>query len=198
MIADLHIPYGFGDCVNGFKYDGEITDIEYARQMIKDYNFHKIGVDDMMTTSFTRNIARNNYQKEHNKYKQQEQEFGEIKCYVDDKDFSDMKIETLLDYFEKKNNFIIIIRIHNKKTLTDNPDIETDLKAWQKECVKIDKIPNLDTASKFKSLSKKDLKLTFGDSKMAAILKDCKMVNVYTNMKFALWVNRIIFVKDKK
>jgi hypothetical protein len=46
-------------------------------------------------------------------------------------------------------------------------------------------------------MSKKDLKLTFDGSEMAAILKGCKMVNVYSNSKFALWVEKIIFVKDK-
>lgn len=199
MIAKLHIPYGFGDCVNGFKYEGgDITDIEYAKRMINDYNQHKIGVDEMMSTSFTHNIARNNYTKEKNKYKQQKQIFGEIKCYVDDKDFNDMKLEELLDYFEQNKNFVMIVRIFNKKEMTENPDVETDLKSWQRECVRIDRL-NIDTVSKFKSLSKKDLKLTFGDDiKMAAILKDCRMVNVYSNMKFAIWVDKIIFIKEKK
>ena len=57
----------------------------------------------------------------------------------------------------------------------------------------------MSSVDKFKSLSKKDLKLTFGEnSKMAAILKSCKLVNVYNNTKFALWVDKIIFIKDKK
>lgn len=199
MIANVHIPYGFGDCIYGFSYDGVITEREYIQKMIKDYNDHKYGVDEMMTTSFTHNIARNNYTKENNKYRQQKQEFGELKCYIDDSNFEGMTLEKLLEYYDKNKGFVIVVRIANKRDLIDNPDIETDLKSWQTESVKIDRIKSMSSIDKFKSLSKKDLKLTFSeDSKMAAILKECKMVNVYNNTKFALWVDKIIFINDKK
>lgn len=199
MIAKVHIPYGFGDCVYGFSYDGVITEKDYIKKMIKEYNDHKHGIDEMMMTSFTRNIARNNYVKEKNKYKQQEQEFGELRCYIDDSNFEPMTLETLLDYYDSNKGFVIVVRIADKRDLIDNPDIETDLKSWQTESVKIDRINSMSNVDKFKSLSKKDLKLTFTkESKMAAILKECKMVNVYNNMKFALWVDKIIFINDKK
>lgn len=197
MIAKLHIPYGFGDCVNGFKYEGIISDREYARKMVDEYNRHKDGIDDMMRTTFQNNMAANYFQKENNVYKQQKQEFGELLCYIDTKDFKDMKIEQLLDKFESGDSFVMVVRVHNVKALRANPDIEIDLKSWQKECIKIDRLPKLNNVEKFKSLSKKDLKITFDDqSKMAAILKDCKMVSVFSNTKFALWVSKIIFIKD--
>lgn len=198
MVANIHIPYGFGDCVNGFRYDGQISEKEYARKMVEEYNKHKDGIDDMMISSFRHNIARNHFQKENNKYKQQEQEFGELLCYVDDKTYSDMKMEELLRYFENDESFVMVIRLYNVKQLINDQDLYYDIKSWQKETVGIDRLPHLDDVTKFKSLSKKDLKLTFGDSKMAAILKDCKMVNVYSNTKFALWVSKIIFINDRK
>ena len=199
MIAKLHIPYGFGDPRKDFNYEGRISDIEYARKMVAEYNSHKDGIDDMMRTSFRNNIAANPFQKEHNVYKQQKQDFGEVRCYFEDKDFKDLKIEELLSKFESGDSFVIVVRIYNVKELRANPDVEIDLKSWQRECVKIDRLPTLSNVEKFKSLSKKDLKMTFGEgSKMAAILKDCKMVNVYSNTKFALWVSKIIFLKDKK
>ena len=108
-----------------------------------------------------------------------------------------MKIEELLGHFEKGDSFVIVVRIYNVNELRANPDIGIDLKTWQRECIRIDNLKKLSTVEKFKSLSKKDLKLGFGDkSKTAAILKDCKMVNVYSATKFALWVNKIIFIKD--
>ena len=153
----------------------------------------------MMTTNFTHNIARNNYTKEKNQYKQQKQEFGELRCYIDNSNFESMSLEQLLNYYESNKGFVIVVRIADKRDLVDNPDIITDLKSWQTESVKIDRIPTMSNVDKFKSLSKKDLKLTFSnESKMAAILKDCKMVNVYNNMKFALWVDKILFVNDKR
>ena len=197
MVAKLHIPYGFGDCVNGFDYEGHITSVEYAKRMRDDYYKHRIGVDDMMLTSFRRNIARNNYQKENNKYRQQKQEFGCIPCYFDDKDYNPMTVDNFIEHFENGDGFVLVIRVFNKKTLTDEPDLETDIKSWMRECVRIERLP-ISTDKKFKSLSKKDLKITFSDdSKMAAILKDCKMVNVYSNLKFALWVNKVIFITDE-
>ena len=49
---------------------------------------------------------------------------------------------------------------------------------------------------KIKSLSKKSLKLKFKDSKSSAILKNCKMIEVYSRNKFALLVESIDFVQE--
>ena len=106
-------------------------------------------------------------------------------------------METLLKHYENNESFVIVVRLANVREIREDIDLQTDLKSWQTETVKIDRIPDLDNVSKFKSMSKKDLKLTFDGSEMAAILKGCKMVNVYSNIKFALWVEKIIFVKDK-
>lgn len=197
MIAKIHIPYGFGDCVNGFKYDGVITDKEYIKRLVSDYDAHKWGIDEMMTTRSGRNMAINPFQKENNKYKQQTPEFGQLTAYIDDKTYNSMKMETLLKHYENNESFVIVVRLANVREIREDIDLQTDLKSWQTETVKIDRIPDLDNVSKFKSMSKKDLKLTFDGSEMAAILKGCKMVNVYSNIKFALWVEKIIFVKDK-
>ena len=188
MITDIHIPYGFGDCVKGYKYDGVILSKEYAKQMVSEYNSHKFGIDEMMNRQFTNNIARNHFNKEKRKYKQMDTYFGILRAYIDTKDYSPMTLDELLEHYEKENGFVIVIRIKDKRQLNDNPDLFTDLKSWQRE-----------ETEKFKSMSKKDLKVSFGDdNKMCAVLKDCKMVSVYTNMKFALWVDKIIFYQDKK
>ena len=198
MITDIHIPYGFGDCVKGYKYDGVILSKEYAKQMVSEYNAHKFGIDEMMKRQFTNNIARNSFNKEKRKYKQMDTYFGILRAYLDTKDYTPMTLDELLGYYENDKGFPIVIRIKDRRQLEENPDLFTDLKSWQRECVRIDKLPISET-EKFKSLSKKDLKLSFGDdNKMCAVLKDCKMVTVYTNMKFALWVDKIIFYKDKQ
>lgn len=198
MLGNLHIPIGFGDCVNGFKYDGVIAERDYVRRMVDEYNGHKDIIDHMMRTSFEHNMSINNFKKEKRKYKQQEVEFGEIRCYIDNKDFNPMKIEDLLEHFENNESFVIVLRVFNVNDLKNDPDVSIDLKTWQRECVRIDRLNKLNTVEKFKALSKKDLKLSFGkETEMAAILKDCKMINVYNNNKFALWVNKVIFIKDE-
>ena len=199
MIGKLHIPIGFGDCVNGFKFDGVIPERDYVKKMVDDYNSHKGIIDYMMRTSFEHNMSINNFKKEKRKYKQQDVEFGELRCYIDNKDFNPMPIEELLEHFENNESFIVVLRVFNVKDLKNDPDISIDLKTWQRECVRIDSLKRLSTTEKFKALSKKDLKLSFGkETEMAAILKDCKMVNVYSNTKFALWVNKIIFIKNEE
>ena len=199
MIGKLHIPIGSGDCVNGFEYEGVIAEREYVKKMVDEYNANKDIIDHMMRTAFEHNMSINNFKKVRRKYKQQEIEFGDMRVYVDNKDFNNMEIDELLEHFEKNESFIMVVRLYNVKDLKDDPDVSVNIKMWMRECVRIDRLRKLSTAEKFKSLSRKDIKLSFGkETKMAAILKDCKMVNVYSNNKFALWVDKIIFIKDEE
>lgn len=195
MIATLHIPFGYGDCVGGFEYGKEIDQVEYANMLIKDFNDHTAGVDDMMASRFGRNMAANPFQKEKRKYRQQKQEFFCIDCYLSDKEFADMKIESLLDHYKKGESFIVVVRFKNVQDIKADPDIEIDLKMWMKETRKIEMADNLTDVEKFKAFSKKDLKLTFRESKMSAVLLDCKMVSIYSGSKFALWVKSVRFAK---
>lgn len=197
MIATLHIPFGYGDCVGGFEYGKEIEQEEYANMLIKDYNDHSYGIDDMMTSRYGHNISVNSFTKENRKYRQQNQEFFSVDCYVSDKSFSDMRVEELLDLYKKGESFVIVIRFKDIRDIKADPDVETDIKLWMRETLKIDRSPKLTDVEKFKSFSKKDLKLTFKGSKMSAVLLDCKMVNVYSNTKFGFWVKKIRFTKDK-
>ena len=45
MRAVLYVPYSNGDARNGFKYDKEISQKEYANAMVEYYNQHKDGID---------------------------------------------------------------------------------------------------------------------------------------------------------
>lgn len=193
MIATLHIPYGYGDCVGGFEYGKEIDQVEYANMLIRDYNDHYMGVDDMMSMQFGRNIAANPFQKETRKYKQQEQEKFMVDCYITDKDFEDMKVESLLEHYKNDESFVMVVRFKNVRDIKENPDVETDLKLWMKETLKIERSNRLTDTEKFQSFSKKDLKLTFKETTMSAVLLDCKMINIYSNSKFALWVRGVRF-----
>lgn len=196
MVATLHVPYGYGDCVGGFKYGKEIEQEEYAKMLIKDYNAHCNGIDDMMTSRFGHNIAQNPFQKEKREYTQQKQEFFSLRCYVDDKDFDEMKIEGLLENYKKGESFVIVVRFADVREMKKDPDFESDMKIWMRETMKIDSSMELTPVEKFKSFSKKDLKLTFPGTSMSAVLLGCKMVSVYSGSKFALWVSSVRFAKN--
>ena len=115
MIADVHIPYGFGDCVNGYKYEGVIASNEYVKKMVSDYNYHKYGIDEMMTRQHGHNMAMNVFNKEARKYRQMNVELGILRAYIDTKDFDDMTLDELLRHYENDVGFPIIVRIADKR-----------------------------------------------------------------------------------
>lgn len=196
MIATLHIPYGYGDCVGGFEYGKEIDQATYIKQLIDDYNSHKGGVDQMMTTRFSRNISINPFQKEKRTYRQQKQSQFLVDCYFYNKDFEPLKIEDLLKFYQSDKSFVIVVQFKDIRDVKKEPDVESDLKMWMSETLKIERTDMLTDVEKFKSFSKKDLKISFVESKMSAVLLDTKMVSVYSGNKFALWVNKIRFTNN--
>ena len=193
MVATLLVPYGYGDCVGGFEYGKDIEQTEYANMLIRDYNAHCGGIDDMMHSQFGRNIAINPFQKEKREYRQQEQEFYPLGVYIDDKDFEDMKVEYLLDRYKADESFVMVMRLKDARELREDPDFESYMKIWMKETLNIERTPKLTDVEKFKGVSKKELKLVFPGTTMSAVLLGCKMVSVYSGTKFGLWVNSVRF-----
>lgn len=193
MIATLQIPYGYGDCVGGFEYGKEIDQETYIKQLIDDYNYHKVGVDQMMTTRLSHNIAINPFRKEKREYRQQKQSIFSVDCYFSDKNFEPLKIEDLLTFYRQDKSFVIVVQFKDIRDVKKEPDVESDLKMWMSETLKIERTDMLTDIEKFKSFSKKDLKISFRESKMSAVILNTKMVSVYSGNKFALWVDKIRF-----
>jgi len=90
----------------------------------------------------------------------------------------------------------VIIALLNLSSADESGELESDIKAWTRESVKINRTNKMTEDEKIKSLSKKSLKLKFKDSKSSAILKNCKMIEVYSRNKFALLVESIDFVQE--
>lgn len=192
MRAVLYIPYSNGDAKNGFKYEGEISQKEYARAMVESYEQHKVGVDAAFySNQFGHNIAANMYRKEKNKYQQQTFYYQPVESKVFDIDNFDEKIDDFIKYYKTGEKFIIIIALLNMDIADESGELESDIRAWERECVKINNTNKMDEEEKIQSLSKKSLKLKFKNSKSSAILKDCKMIEVYARNKFALLVDHI-------
>ena len=78
--------------------------------------------------------------------------------------------------------------------MSENPDLETDMKSWLRECVKIKNNPHFSDAEKIQYSSKKNLKIKFDDAKSQAILQNCKMMDYKNNHTFVFIVEKIIFV----
>lgn len=197
MRAVLYVPYSNGDARNGFKYDKEISQKEYANAMVEYYNQHKDGIDSVfMSKGLGRNIAVNPFRKEKVKYNQQTFYYQPVEAKVFDIDGKDEKIDELIQFYKTGEQFIVIIALLNLSSADESGELESDIKAWTRESVKINKTNKMTEDEKIKSLSKKSLKLKFKDSKSSAILKNCKMIEVYSRNKFALLVESIDFVQE--
>ena len=197
MRAVLYVPYSNGDARNGFKYDKEISQKEYANAMVEYYNQHKDGIDSVfMSKGLGCNIAVNPFRKEKVKYNQQTFYYQPVEAKVFDIDGKDEKIDELIQFYKTAEQFIVIIALLNLSSADESGELESDIKAWTRESVKINRTNKMTEDEKIKSLSKKSLKLKFKDSKSSAILKNCKMVEVYSRNKFALLVESIDFVQE--
>ena len=198
MRAILYVPYSNGDCRNCFKYDKVIDQQTYAKAMVDSYNQHKDGVDLMVMNNngIGRNIARNPFRKERVSYNQQTFYYQPVEAKVFDIEGRDEKIDELLDFYKTGEQFIIIVALLNLSSADESGELESDIKSWTSESIKINRTNKMTEDEKLKSLSKKSLKLKFKDSNHGAILRNCKMVEVYSRNKFALLVESIDFVKD--
>jgi len=197
MRAVLYVPYSNGDARNGFKYDKEIGQKEYAAAMVDYYNQHKDGIDSVFySKGLGKNIAVNGFRKEKVKYNQQTFYYQPVETKVFDIDGKDEKIDELIKFYKTGEQFIVIVALLNLSSADETGELESDIKSWTSESIKINRTNRMTEDEKLKSLSKKSLKLKFKDSKSSAILKNCKMVEVYSRNKFALLVESIDFVQE--
>lgn len=188
----LMVPYSNGDAVKGFKYDGgDITEQQYSRLMVDTYNKYKNGVWDTYIERAGMNMAINNYEKEIVHYAQQQYYFDETKVDIFNAAGGDITIDELIRLYQTRNPFILIVDMYK---MNDNPDLETDMKSWLRECVKIKNNPHFSDAEKIQYSSKKNLKIKFDDAKSQAILQNCKMMDYKNNHTFVFIVEKIIFV----
>ena len=195
MRATLYVPYSNGDPVRGFSTERDFTREQYAGMMIKDYESHRDGVDVTFSERFGSNLAYNPFVKERRNYGKQDYYFAEVECQVYDIDNKDASIDELLSYKRTGEPFVVILALLN---LSSDPDLETDVSVWERECVKVNGSNRMTEDEKLKCLSKKDLKLKFKDSKYVSILRGCKMIDVFYRNKFAVLVEGgILFMEDK-
>lgn len=190
----LLVPYSNGDAIKGFQYEGgDITEQQYSRMMVETYNKYKNGVWDTYIERAGMNMAINNYEKEIVHYAQQQYYFDETKVDIFNAGYGEITIDELIRYYQNRNPFILIIDMYK---MSENPDLETDMKSWLSECVKIKNNPHFSDAEKIQYSSKKNLKIKFDDAKSQAILQNCKMMDYKNQHTFVFIVEKIIFVTN--
>jgi hypothetical protein len=80
--------------------------------------------------------------------------------------------------------------------MSEDSSLESDMKVWMRECLKVTRNPKFSEAEKIQYLSKKNMKIKFDDAKSSAVLYNCKMVDVKNNTTFVFIVEKIIFVTE--
>lgn len=208
MDCTLYIPYSIGDPEKGFQYHGgeNLTDRRYIQLVVDDYNSYKDTVSMMVDSAyyggnygFRGGLSNNNFKKtnfmskyDKNGYTHQDYEYYTCECKVFDMYGKDENIDNLLSFYKACEQFIIIIQIED---LTKNPDLETEFKMWVKESSHINKSTRLSDEEKIYNLPKKDMKIAFKKAKSSAILKECKIIEVYNSACYAVLVNKIVFIR---
>lgn len=197
MNATLYVPYSNGDAREGFKYGKNFDLKTYTHMIVDDFNSHKMGVDAMVVGGkYGHNMAMNLFNKERRKYKQQTYYYQPVECRVFDIEGKRETIDKLLEYYETGEKFVLIIALLNLSSADDSGELESDVKSWMSETIKINATNKMSEDEKIKSFSKKSLKLRFKETKSSAVLNDCKMIEVMSRNKFAVLVDSITFVKD--
>lgn len=196
MKAKFYIPYAQGDCVRGFSYDREIKAKDYARMELKEYNDHKRGVDQMVSSSMGYNMAINPFKKRKFDYNKQKYQFHECNCRLLNVDGEDETLADLDRMYRAKEKFVEIIQLNIDEYLK-NPDMETDLNMWIQESNKVSNCNKLSDEEVIFYLPKKDFKIYIEEDKSTAVLKDCKFLKrMGSKNSFAIMVDKIIFINE--
>lgn len=195
----LSVPYNYGDPKIDFKYEGrELTESAYSKMMVDTYNRYKDGVYDMfINDKLGTNIAAYETSKENNTYTQQKYYYDESKVDIFNGAEREMTIDELIRYYQTREPFVIIINMYGMVRDPEDggdPELETSMKGWSSESLKIIRCPKFSPVEKIQYQSKKSLKLKFDNAKSSAILQNCKMIDVKNKTTFVFLVEKIIFV----
>lgn len=208
MEAILKVPYSYSDPQHDFDVTREIyldgsiesqrewekSKQEFEKKVVSHYrkynpiitrNINKLG----------RNMAVNDEVKEQNNFKKQETYMTDTKAIVCDMNNKDMSIDTLLEYYQSGEMFIIDLRL---PVYDQNEELEPEMKAWIRETIQINNAPNLTDEERLVGYTKRDFRLEFPNCNSLAVLQNTKLVDIVNNHTFAFLVEKIIFVKNNE
>lgn len=208
MNCTLYIPYSISDPEKGFKYDGgkELSDKKYMKMVVDDFNTYDLSIGEIVNDTFyggngnigsltNSNVGKTNFMRKYCKgqYSQQSYEYFECRSAIFDIKNNEENIDELLDYYKNKEQFVIIIKLID---VFQSPEFETEFRMWTKESRHINGSNKLSEEEKIYNLPKKDIKISFDGTKSSAILKGCKILEVYSNISCAILVSQIQFIKN--
>lgn len=102
----------------------------------------------------------------------------------------------LIRYYQTKEMFIMIIDMGIENTGINNyDDIMSDIKFWVRNSLKIQNDKDIDPDSKLRLLPEKTFRLLINKNATAE-LENCRLVEEQSNMKLAMIVKTITFLKN--
>lgn len=198
MVAKLYIPYLSYDDKKSFTRFVPKDQIEYNDTNIV-FNENEIDssqneiINDFMVYHQDTNIENNiNLQ-----YKKDDvlelTTYAPIDIELFNINGEDETLDSLLNYFKTKEQFISIVQFN---TDTINEDGESELKLWLKSSYKIINTNSLffSEDQKLLNLPQKTFKLLINNN-AKAYLENCKLAEILDNNCFAMIIEKIIFFK---
>lgn len=172
MKATLYVPYIDYDVENGFSSNIELSGQNYI--------------------DFLNNNLENPYiqYEQLKKSKENNYSYHTASITLLDINSQDETIDNLLKYYQTGEMFINQFYFDNIEQLED---IYDDFKIWSRESYEINNSQKLTDDMKIASLPTKEFKISFGENSNA-ILTNCKLVERFTNRRYAVLVEKIIFV----
>ncbi len=192
MEAILKIPYYYSDPACDFDSDREMTLQEYTKKMVDTYMKYNPIIQRNIHRLYN-NLSNNNEEKERNTYRQMKMYYSDTKSFVNDMDNQPLNIDTLIEYYQSGEMFIVDLQL---PLYDKDDDLEPEIKAWIRETIKIN-CSNLSPEEKLQAYSERDLRLEFPNSKSTAILRKSKMIDIVNNHTFAFLVDEIIFLSNE-
>lgn len=193
MKCETYIPYIDYDSKNAFDYSNEEYSKNYINILYDEYMKYKDIISDITMKSLNNETTmigsmknkknERNYKINYNYYK--------INTVITDIYGNGNIIDFLIKNFQTGEMFPLILKFEG---IEENQDVESEIKMWAKETIKINSSNKLSDSDKIRFSPSKDLKIRT-DKNSNAILQECKILDIFSLDEYAITVNKIIFVK---
>ena len=120
--------------------------------------------------------------------------YSPVNVVIMDSNGDDETIDNLIRYFQNNEPFPIIVKFPNKPSELD-PDIDTELRYWHRDSVKINNERRVDEETRFRMLPTKDIRVDFGPDSHA-VMSGVRLLQRYGSWEYAWLVMNITFTKE--
>lgn len=197
MNCKIYIPHIYGDCVDGFEYEGnDVIDSRKYIGMLESDMIEKRHTFNSISRGGFGTLNSFNPNRRDVKVKPVSVLYNNCQCVILNDEGDPIEYEELLWNAQYKKKFAVTLVLKNLISVVGN-EIVTDLKRFLTESANVLEKSDMVMAEKLFHLPKIDFKTEFEEKGTTAILKDCKIVDPIALNKFSIIVNEIKFLNKR-